>query len=175
MPIVYFVKKARKDNPAVKRGESYYWWKTRITVGKSYVGMKHYSKNYPKRSQLTSSDFYSQLYDIEDDQIARLDRRTTPGELRDSVENIKDAVRDLGEQQQQKFDDMPVGLQEGPTGELLRERADYCEAMADEFENVDLDDYEGPDFDGEGDPPDEMTEWVAAKVEELRDISYEGE
>lgn len=26
MPHVTFVKKARKDNPVAKKGESYYWW-----------------------------------------------------------------------------------------------------------------------------------------------------
>ena len=43
MPRVNYVKKARKNNPAVKRGESYFWWKFRY-------GGKQYSKTRPRQS-----------------------------------------------------------------------------------------------------------------------------
>ena len=43
MPRVNFVKKARKDNPVVSKGESYYWWKY-------YFVPKMYSKSKPPRT-----------------------------------------------------------------------------------------------------------------------------
>jgi len=49
-----FVKKARKDNSVVKKGESYYWWKFAY-------GSKQYSKEAPSRSQLTQSGFKMQV------------------------------------------------------------------------------------------------------------------
>jgi hypothetical protein len=56
MPKVNHVKCARKDNPEhdIKAGESYYWW----SMMQGSRGVKHYSKTYPKRSQLTNSDFF---------------------------------------------------------------------------------------------------------------------
>lgn len=60
MARAHFVKKARKDNPAVKAGESYYWWKFRR-------GPKRYSKERPRPSQLTQSEFYGQVYGLQED------------------------------------------------------------------------------------------------------------
>lgn len=57
MPRVHYVKKARKDNGCVSKGESYYWWKFRY-------GSKCMSKKPPKASQLTQSEFLSTVYDI---------------------------------------------------------------------------------------------------------------
>jgi len=57
MPKVHCVKAARKDYPecGIKKGDTYYWWKFRF-------GGKHESKTYPKQSQLTQSEFLSQVY-----------------------------------------------------------------------------------------------------------------
>ena len=59
MPKVHHVKKARKDNRAVKKGESYYWWKFAYSS-------KRYSKTYPKASQLTQSDKLSRYYEAQE-------------------------------------------------------------------------------------------------------------
>ena len=59
MPKVHFVKKARKDNPAVKAGESYYWWAFRF-------GGKRYSSVRPRPSQLTSSDKLARIYEAQE-------------------------------------------------------------------------------------------------------------
>ncbi len=54
MPRVTHVKKARKDNPVCKAGESYYWWKFRY-------GGKRYSLTRPRPSQLTQSAYFGGL------------------------------------------------------------------------------------------------------------------
>src|SRR6266446_4284886 len=66
MPKVHFVKKAQKDHPdvGIKKGESYYWWAMK-TGPRSGITRK--SKTPPKRSQLTSSDYFSRLWDLQDD------------------------------------------------------------------------------------------------------------
>jgi len=176
MPIVTHVKSARKENPVAKRGESYYWWKTRTTVGKSFVGTKHYSKAYPKRSQLTQSDFFSQMYDIEDDVIAgfsgTVKAGSSPGQtiedLQSEVNDAIEQIRALGDEQIDKLDNMPEGLQEGPTGELLQGRYDECEVMASELEGIDLDDYDE-------DSDDSFETWLEGKIDELQAVSYNGE
>jgi hypothetical protein len=48
MPRVHFVKKSRKSYGDIKKGESYYWWKTRVTAGKSFRGVIHRSKTRPR-------------------------------------------------------------------------------------------------------------------------------
>ncbi len=169
MPRVTYVKVARKDNPVAKKGESYYWWKFNY-------GPKCFSLTYPKRSQLTRSDFFSQMYDIADDVIAGFSETSevgsSPGQriedLQSAVNDAIEQVRTLGEEQTDKLDNMPDSLQEGSTGELLQSRYDECESMACELEGVDLDDY-----DEESD--DSFDEWFDAKIDELQGVSYDGE
>lgn len=126
MARVTFVKSARKDNPVAKKGESYYWWKPMVG-GRG--GAKRYSKERPTRSQLTQSDFLGQLYAIEDDQITKA---SEPQELKDAAE----ALRELGQEEQGKFDNMPDGLQQGDTGQMIEERAQSCESWADELDTI---------------------------------------
>jgi hypothetical protein len=125
-----FVKKARKNvpNTDIKAGDSYYWWKFRF-------GGKHYSKTQPRRSQLTQSSFYSQLYDIED---AIGDLKAGP-DLEGDVQDIAQQLRDLGQEASDARDNMPESLQDSDTGTMLQERYDACEAAADELENLTFD------------------------------------
>lgn len=168
MARVTHVKKARKDNPVVKKGESYFHWSFRF-------GGKHYSKTYPKRSQLTQSGFLSQMYSIEDDSIADFCSTTSVDALQEEVDNVAQQIRDLGEECEENRNNMPEGLQDGLTGELLQTRYDDCEAMADELEAIDLDDYDGVEVKNAENPPHEFTEWLDGKVEELQSVSYAGE
>ncbi len=126
MARVTFVKSARKDNPVAKKGESYYWWKPMIG-GRG--GAKRYSKERPSRSQLTQSDFLGQLYAIEDDAIGK-------AEGSDDLRGAGESLRELGQEEQGKFDNMPEGLQQGDTGQMIEERAQGCESWADEIDTI---------------------------------------
>lgn len=138
MPRVHFVQKARKDNPAVKKGESYFWWKFRY-------GGKRYSATRPRQSQLTQSAYFGQLYSlqemIEDYEVNDNDDFTS---LRDEVASELDNLRD---ETQGSLDNMPESLTYSPTGELLQERVDACENAQSEVENIDEFDDEEPDLD----------------------------
>ena len=139
MAKAHFVKAARKDHPAggVKKGESYYWWAF-MQGGRG--GPRHYSKTAPRRSQLTQSAFCSQQYDLED-RISDLDK--VDGEdLGAERDSIAEDIRALGKEQQEKLDNMPESLQQGPTGEQLQSRVDGCAEWASDLEAVDCDDLE---------------------------------
>ena len=142
MPRVHFVKKARKDNSAVKKGESYFWWKTRRTIGKSFVGTKHRSAKRPRPSQLTSSDFMRQLLSIQERAQDVSAGGETPSELVSTMESLSgelaDELESLADEQDEKRDNMPDGLRDGPTGELLEERGYAVRDMADTLRGLDF-------------------------------------
>ncbi len=127
MPKVTHVKSARRALPAygIAVGDSYYHWGTKS--GGRFV--KRYSKTAPTRSQLTNSEFKGTLYDIFDNQIGNAQ---TPDDLREAAEML----RTLGSEQQDKYDNMPEGLQQGDTGQMLEARASGCESAADEIDQI---------------------------------------
>ena len=155
MPRVQHVKKARKDNPVCKAGESYYWWKFRY-------GGKRFSLTRPRPSQLTQSAYFGGIRalgeQIEDTEVNDNDDFTS---LRDEVAS---ELQTIGSECQENLDNMPESLQYSPTGELLQERIDACENASSEVESVDefdeeepdIDDYDQdcPDCDGTGKNPD---------------------
>ena len=124
----HFVKKARKDNPAVKKGQPYYWWKHRF-------GPKKYSATRPKPSQLTTSEFLGAMYDLQD-RLAALNVFDV-GSLEEVAQDLRDIaseVQEQGEECSSKKDNMPEGLQEGDVGQLLEERYNQCEEIAQMLE-----------------------------------------
>lgn len=141
-----FVKKAQKDYPehGIKKGESYYWWKFRF-------GGKHFSKTQPSRSQLTQSEFYGRVYDLED-RIAALEADEN---LPSEIEDIASELRDIASECEDKRNNMPESLQDSDSGQLLEERAQAMESAADEFESIDFND--APESTDMGDETDEET------------------
>jgi hypothetical protein len=137
MTKAHFVKRARKDyaDHDIKKGESYYWWKF-MRGGRG--GPKIFSKTAPKASQLTQSEFLSQIYDLQD-RISELVIDSSSIEDFDSeVQSIIDDIRSLGEEQSDKYSNMPDGLQNGDVGQLLQDRADGCEQWASDLEGIDI-------------------------------------
>jgi hypothetical protein len=122
-----FHKKAAKDYPqhGIAKGDMY-WFAEVKTGPRSSRTIR--SKNPIPRSQLTSSSFLSTAYDLSD----RLDACQTKQDL----EDIKSEFEDLREETQGSLDNMPDGLQQGSTGELLQERIDQCEALVGELEDA---------------------------------------
>ena len=121
-----FVKKARKDNPACKKGESYYWWKFRF-------GSKNYSKTKPRQSQLTQSDFLSQIYGI----CETIEDMTIESNFENEIDEIKSELETLQSECEEKRDNMPEQLQDTGSGELLQERYDSIDEMMSELDGID--------------------------------------
>jgi hypothetical protein len=129
------VKKARKDNSAVKKGQPYWWWSFRF-------GGKHYTVNPPRMSQLTQSAFWGEFYSIQEeveDWTAEGNLGTWVADLESAVEEWAQRLTTLGEEAQESLDAMPEGLQEGTTGELLTSRVEGMEELVGELESWSVD------------------------------------
>ncbi len=178
-----------KDTLFVSKGETYYAWG--VMIGGR--GVQKYSKTPPTRSQLTQSEFLSAIYALEDNTGFELCE--SPEDLQARRDELAQEIRDLGEEQQSKYDNMPDGLQQGDTGQLLEDRAQSCESIADELDQVDLD-YSEPDDDeikdklaedGVMDDAEDIEaqmeakrqeliqEWLEEKRAELEDVSWDYE
>jgi hypothetical protein len=131
MARAHFVKKAAKDYPnsGIKKGESYYWWQFRSRYGR---GSKHMSKTPPKASQLTQSDFWSRVYQLQEREQPAFD------DIESDLDDIKSEIEQLRDEQQEKLDNMPEGLQQGPTGEMLQERYDALDSVYSDLDSVDI-------------------------------------
>lgn len=133
MARVHRVERAAKDYPqaGIKKGESYYWWQL-------YKQHKQMSKTVPKRSQLTSSEYQQRLFSIIEDLEAwqgdwtEVDRN----ELVAQLEELRDET-------QEKYDNLPEGLQQGDTGVLLEERVSNLDGWIDELNSIDFPEEEG--------------------------------
>lgn len=143
MPRVTAVKKAQKNQGEcgrcgikIKKGDGYRWWK--FNFGGRHVRCLK-PDCAPKPRDLTRSEFYGSLYDIQDSVETALDdfrNGGEPGDLASALNDAAQQLRDLGEECQGKFDNMPEGLQQGDTGQLLENRAQECEGKADELESA---------------------------------------
>ena len=143
MPRVMIVKKAQKTqgecgrcSAKIEKGDGYKWWKFRFG-GRRVRCLK--PECSPKPSDLTQSEFYGTLYGIKESVEKGLDDFRNGGEPVDLASALNDAaqeLRDLGEECQGKLDNMPEGLQQGDTGQLLENRAQECESKADELESA---------------------------------------
>lgn len=159
MPRVISVAHARKPTKcdkcgdAIKKGDPYrhatlktgpYSSHRKVRCAKPACGFK--------QADLTSSEFLSTVYGIQDElsELARAPNLTDSiGDLESQREDIAGRIRELADECQSKLDNMPEGLQQGSTGEMLQNRIDECGSWADELEGVDI------SFDG--DSPEDMT------------------
>ena len=130
MPRVYYVKRARKKNQVADVGEPYYWWKFAF-------GPKMFSKTPPKRSQLTRSEFLSNLYDLQD---GLANRFTDLDTIEDDIQELIDELNDMQDQCQDSLDNMPEHLQEtSEAGQTLQERIDNIDYWVNDLEQIDKD------------------------------------
>jgi len=124
---LHHVKKARKHHgKTVRRGMSYFWFKfprrPRVV-----------SLTKPRRSALTQSAFLGALWDAEDS-LGEVANDGDFAALAEACRASADSVRELGQGCEESLANMPESLQNGPTGELLRERVEACERIADELD-----------------------------------------
>lgn len=120
-------RKARKDYPnnGVKKGDMYYFVQIKTGPRSSRIIR---SLTRPKPSQLTSSEYLSTLYGIQEGLGTEV---TFPPE---DMREIASSLEELGTTQRDNFEAMPEGLQQGDTGTMLEERASACENAAGELE-----------------------------------------
>jgi len=156
MPKVYYVKKAIKDNPVAKKGESYYWWRHAF-------GAKEFSKERPKPSQITGSPWLSELYSLQEQIEATVYDFDELETMRDDTVSSLEELRD---QAQDSLDNMPEHLQEtSQSGEMLQERIDELESAISDLESLDVPDEEDKSFDNynESEP-----DWKEEQAQEFK-------
>ncbi len=136
MPRVY-ERKAAKDYPrfGITKGQTYFDW-TMKTGPRSSLNRKSLTR--PRQSQLTMSAFLSGYYGI----MESVEDATTLEDLGSIAEDL----RNLGEEEASKRENMPESLQDSPTGEILNARAESCSTVADEIDGL-IENYEPPDED----------------------------
>lgn len=165
MARAHFVKRAAKDYPqhGIKKGESYYWWKFRSPGGRG-GSPKHFSKTPPKASQLTASEFQSGLASAQEE-IEALEPTSYSdvSSFEADVTNVKENLENLKDETQGKFDNMPEGLQQGDTGQLLENRVSEVESLVSDFDGIDFAEPDSIDETGE-----ELDE-VGAEVDVTRE------
>lgn len=132
MPKVHFVNGARKKNPVVRKGGSYYWWKP------SPRHPKRYSKEYPKPSQLTESTFMKKALKIGEDLKDFEHGEIGNGHFNEAVKIAIGRILDLGEKQAAKLDKTPSAFRNSPTAQLLRSRVIACQTWARTLNKIDL-------------------------------------
>jgi uncharacterized protein YukE len=124
-------RKARKDYPesGIKAGDTYFFAQIKTGPRSSRIIR---SKDRIPQSKLTTSAFKSTVYGIEESFDSIVHDNSAP----DALKDIAQQLRDLGEETQGSFDNMPDGLQQGDTGQMLEERVSNCEQWADDIEQI---------------------------------------
>ncbi len=151
MARLHFVKSARKDNPVAKKGESYYWWQ-------NYKSPKRFSKEKPKRHQMTNSAFKQSLYQIQDcwlEMFGHLDK-DSPETI---IGEIVDYLQEMCDNCQESLDNMPEGLQEGDTGQLLQQRIDSLDDAISNIDSLDVE-FESDAKKGTDEYNQELEDWI---------------
>jgi len=137
---------ARKDYPdaGIKRGDTYYYTSLKLQRG----GIIKRSLLPFKPSQLTTSTFKSGWLSTQESFDAS-------SKDADDIRAAAEDIRGLGEDAQGSFDNMPEGLQQGDTGQMIENRVSECERVADQLEGLadEMGEMEEP-----VEPEDEMSE-----------------
>lgn len=170
MARVHKIEHARKDysEHGIAKGDTYYKWSLKTGP---YSSRDYKSKTYPDRRQLTLNAFKLSLYDLED-QRDGIDA-TTPEDLESARDELATAIRELADEQQEKLDNMPEGLQQGSSGETLQSRIDGLNSWADEVEALEIPDWS--EDEAETDDEETREDELADLIEELKSFEYSGD
>lgn len=152
MPKVTKIERAGKDYPefGIKKGDTHYVWAIKMQRG----GVVRRSKAYPRQSQLTMSEYKIQAHQL-NEQIEDFHHDGTIQSVSSFLEELISDTENLRDEQQEKLDNMPEGLQQGSTGEMIQARIDAIEAFLSELENIDE-----PDFEADGEEVEETEDSV---------------
>lgn len=136
MSRVHFVKAAAKDYPQaeVKKGEPYYWWKP-------FRMAKRISKERPRPSQVASSDYAIGVLMA----VEALEAWEGAWEESDR-DDLVGVLEELRDTEQEKFDNMPEGFQQGDTGMMIEEKISSLDEWISELQGLEFtenNEYEG--------------------------------
>lgn len=156
------------DVVVIKKGEKYYSWTL-------YGQATRISSTYPKRQQLTSSDFLITVYDLED-RLSDVRNGTyeTMDDIKTEVESIIDEINTLKDETQEKRDNMPEQLQETGSGEMLGQRVDDLDSWVSDLEGIDYPDFEKDEEKTDEQNADALYELMSGVFDEIEGFTYGG-
>lgn len=120
-------RRANKAYPesGIEKGDMYYFAQIKTGPRSSRTIRQ---KTPIRPSQMTTSEYLQGVYAIRE-------RAETFSSL-DDYEGVPDELREIAEREREKFENMPEGLQQGDTGQMLEERASSCDEIADRIEEI---------------------------------------
>jgi len=127
---------ARKEYTCQKCGRQ-------IKKGEKYIRFKinRFSKEgircvdcKPKKSELTTSEFLSRVYELEEE-LHSLENITIE-EYIDRVRRVINELNELKDETEEKLYNMPEQLQNSDTGSLLEGRIENLDVMIDDLEDA---------------------------------------
>ena len=150
-------RRCEKCGAVVKVGEPYLWWQFRY-------GGRHErcaaSSCFPRRQDLTQSDFWKQAWTIEDELSEVVDS--------DGLEALVEEIEALADEREDAVSNMPDQLQDGSTAQA---RAEAVREWAEEARGV-LDDAPvREDYDSDAAFQDASESWL----DSVRALGYGGE
>lgn len=129
---VTYVRAARKDNSVAKKGESYYHWKS------GFRGTTRYSKTMPRPSQRESNEDTADVYAVQEEiEDFKLEDGMNAQELIEYRDTWVSTLNEIADRVEEKYNNLPEGLQQSDTGSQLEEKAERIREYADQLENVD--------------------------------------
>lgn len=142
MPKVIRVAAARKDagncsacGAPIKAGDPYVWFQFRFQAKTVQCAKPQCA---PKPADLTRSEYQRAIYALHENAFDG----STLDDLITQREGAVSALEELRDETQEKLDNMPEGLQQGDTGQLLQERIDALESALADLENVEMEELE---------------------------------
>jgi hypothetical protein len=129
----------------------------------------------PKPQDLTQSEYMIRAYELDDELQLILNREVSSKDdaqtVASDLEAFADTIDEFAQEQRDKLDNMPEGLQQGNAGQLLEQRAGALEDSANEIRDAaqQLNDTEDPE---EGE--DAERHWADAVMESCSiSLNYE--
>lgn len=122
-------KKAAKDYPehGIKKGETYFTWAF-------FRQRAQKSKTYPTRSQLTQDEAKQKAYDAFDG--FSLTAEMSAEDVSGAIQSIADELNEAASLFEEKFENIPEGLQQGDVGQNIEANKEACESSASELETI---------------------------------------
>jgi hypothetical protein len=151
--------KANRYSPKRKRClDCPTWTQSELTTSKLATAYAGQEQAYQALDALSAAD-YMTAQDHEGTEI--FDGAAFIASVESILDDCGTAAEECRDDVQEGFDNMPEGLQQGPTGELIQERVDLLESWQMELQGFSADDYD------EDQDPEEYVEQI---VQEARDL-----
>jgi chromosome segregation ATPase len=174
---VIYVKKAQKDNPAVKKGEEY-WWVSMMTGPRSST--KRYFSRPPRPSETTTSEYYSTCYEIQERFDSTLiEDSDTAESVASDLQSASDDLGDLAGELEEKHGSLEEHFPGGsPTMETIQQRMEALETLLSEIDDA-VSEIEAIDWDFDKEAEGTKEEQLEVRAEEaqehLNSISWDFE